>query len=102
MTNLDEIIFINIDIIQQLVILLSIVMYKQDIQFFNLIKIQVLFLQLTNALTDGEVVEILTNDATLTVLEEIGYRGIPHKESVSTVAPIVQYVHLSFTLMMVN
>ncbi len=48
--------------------------------------------KLSNAKTDKEVQEILQEDDTLDVLEGIGYRGVPQRETLSSVANIIRFV----------
>jgi len=45
---------------------------------------------LSSAATDEQVRAILTSDDVLDVLESIGYTGIPQKETLTGIAPIIQ------------
>ena len=47
-------------------------------------------LQLSSATTDEQVRTTLTSDVVLDVLESIGYTGIPQKETLTGVQPIIQ------------
>lgn len=49
-----------------------------------------LVFQLSNATTDKQVKAALTCDHVLDVLESIGYSGIPQKETVAGIQPIIQ------------
>ena len=47
-------------------------------------------LLLSSATTDEQVRATLTSDVVLDVLESIGYTGIPQKETLTGVQPIIQ------------
>lgn len=49
-----------------------------------------LVFQLSSATTDEQVKATLTCDDVLDVLESIGYSGIPQKETVAGIQPIIQ------------
>jgi hypothetical protein len=60
-----------------------------DLYFF-LKKIIFIVIKLANAKTDEEVQSILTQDDTLDVLDSIGYRGIPQRETTTSVINVIR------------
>ncbi len=47
-------------------------------------------MQLSAASTDDQVQDIIMKEATIDILQELGYTGVPYKETVTTVGQIVQ------------
>jgi hypothetical protein len=56
--------------------------FKSNINSFDL--------QLSAASTDDQVQDIIMKEATIDILQELGYTGVPYKETVTTVGQIVQ------------
>ena len=56
----------------------------------NLVNCFNVVFQLSSATTDEGVRAVLTSDDGLDVLESIGYTGIPQKETLAGVKPIIQ------------
>jgi hypothetical protein len=48
------------------------------------------FLQLMGAVDDEKVREILISDEGMEILQEIGYKGVPHRETKSSICSIIQ------------
>ena len=67
------------------------IVYKYYTQYILKLYISLYInLQLCNATSDEEVKELLMNEEMLDILSEIGYRGIPQRQTLSGVEVIVQ------------